>query len=258
MYDMSDIFGKYDAFGKSDSFSHVWVKPAAARVFAVLARAREPVSVRELARLANVAADTAARVIRELEARRQVITREEANRKLVQLKNRPHERELPPLPPISLDPARTRNRHLPWRYIRAQDLRKLGWPMRTADILVVPARWAAQAEVPRPYVTFRHERPLQWRTLRPEDIAVAFLDINPIVTRALFERANLDRRRLRRRILEEDKLEPAAAVHLDKPLRLPAPPHIDRIPEEQIQRQLRQNPALPLFARIRSRSALRR
>ncbi len=223
----------------------VWVKPAAAKVLAVLARTQEPVSVRELARLADVSADTASRVIRQLEATRQLVVRERANRKLVRLRDRPDESELPPLaPPLALDAARVRQRHLPVRRIRAQDLRELGWPVRMPDVLVVPERWAAQSEPPRPYVTFRRERPLQWRTLRAEDVAVAFLAINPIVTRALFERANLDGRRLRRRILEEDKLEAAATVHLDRPLRLEAPAHVDRIPEEQIQRQLRQNPTL--------------
>lgn len=232
-------------YGMPDNLMQIWIKPAAARALSVLARAREPVSVRDLARFADVSADTAARVVRQLEARRQLITRKEANRKLVQLRNRPDDSELPPGPPVTLDPESARDRHLPVRRIRAQDLRKLGWPMRIPDVLVVSDRWAMRAEVPRPYVTFRRERPLQWRTLRPEDVAVAFLEINPIVTRALFERANLDRRRLRRRILEENKVEQAATVHLDKPLRLPAPPHVDRIPEEQIQRQLRQNPALP-------------
>lgn len=121
------------------------------------------------------------------------------------------------------------------------DLRELGWPVRMPDVHVVAERWAAHAEPPRPFVAFRRERPLQWQRLRPEDVAVAFLEINPLVTRAIFERASLDRRRLRRRIIEEGKVAEAATVHLDAPLRLPMPPHVERIPEAQIQRQLRQN-----------------
>ncbi len=221
-----------------------WVKPAAARVAATLARAEEPVSVRELARLADVSADTAARVVRQLEAKRQVTVSKSANRKLVRPRKHADWGALPPVPGLTTDRTRIRRRRLPVRRIRAADLRELGWPVRMPDVVVAPARLAAHVELPRPYVTFRHERPLQWRTLRPEDVAVAFLDINPLVTRALFERADLDRRRLRRRILEEDKLEAAARVHLDRPLRLRAPAHVERIPEAQIQRQLRQNPAI--------------
>lgn len=233
-------------FGKMNEFLHLWTKPAAARVVRALANGREALSIRDLARLADVAPATALRVVEKLESERLAESRRRGRLRLVRLTKRVRPEHLPP--PASEraaaddDRPPPRSRRLPVRYVRAEDLLALGWPMRIPDIAVVPRRWAERLTLRQPTVVFRRERPLQWRRLRPEDVAVAMLEIDPIVSRALFERARLDRRRLRRRILEEGKLEAAASVGLAERLGLKAPRRVERIPEAQIQRQLRQNP----------------
>lgn len=227
-----------------NDFVTMWAKPATSRVLRTLAERSEPVSIRDLSRLAAVSVGTAHRVASELAARGVAEVRPERRRKLVRLRRPLPSRWLPPAFDAvrAVDVAELQKRRVPVRLVSGRDLTALGWPMRLREIALLPSSWARRVSLEQPTVIFRHERPLQWKRLRPEDVAVAMLDINPIAARALFERAKLDRRRLRKRIFEEDKVDRAAIVGLTERLGLPAPKHVERIPEQQIQRQLRQNP----------------
>lgn len=229
-------------FHKVNDFMHIWAKRAPVSVIQTLRRHREPLAIRELARLAAVSPASALRVVQQLEADDQVRTRRVGNKRLVELSDKQIETlPPPPMTPIA-DVERLRAARIPVKTISGRDLTALGWPMRMRSFAVVPRKWARRLSLDIPYVEFERERPLQWRALRPEDVVVAMLHINPIAARAIYERAKLNRRRLRKRIQEENKLAEAAAVGLDERLRLPRPTRVERIPEDQLQRQLRQNP----------------
>lgn len=230
-------------FNLMNDLMELWAKPATTRVLRALADRTEFASIRDLARLAAVSVGTAHRVVGELTARDAVDVRAVRHRKLVRLRRQvPTHLLPPPLETAATDLSRLRRSRVPVQVVSGRDLTRLGWPMRLREIVLLPRSWASRIHLEQPVVPFHRERPLQWRTLRPEDVAIAMLEINPIAARALFERAGLDRRRFRRRIVEEEKLDQAATVGLTERLRLPTPRGIERIPEEQIQRQLRQNP----------------